>query len=70
MTRPAAVLQARADAHNASVNLPMAVAGFCGMTHLSTGRICVLPARHGGSCAFCPPEDILLRLGVDPEDGP
>lgn len=26
--------------------------GLCGMTHLPTGRVCHLPARHHESCSF------------------
>ncbi len=42
----------RTDSHNASVNKELAEAGLCGMTHLATGRVCVRPARHSGSCDF------------------
>jgi hypothetical protein len=44
----------RSDIHNASVDEAVAEAGLCGFTHLPTGRTCVLPARHPGSCSFEP----------------
>jgi hypothetical protein len=42
----------RPDVHNASVDEHVAQAGLCGFMHLPSGRTCVLPARHSGSCAF------------------
>jgi hypothetical protein len=42
----------RFDLHNASIDEHVAQAGLCGFTHLPSGRTCVLPARHPGSCAF------------------
>jgi hypothetical protein len=44
----------RSDIHNASVDEGVAEAGLCGFTHLPSGRTCVLPARHPGSCSFAP----------------
>jgi hypothetical protein len=44
----------RFDVHNASVDESVAGAGLCGFTHLPSGRTCVLPARHPGSCSFEP----------------
>jgi hypothetical protein len=44
----------RSDIHNVSVDEHVALAGLCGFVHLPTGRTCVLPARHPGSCAFQP----------------
>jgi hypothetical protein len=44
----------RSDIHNASVDEGVAEAGLCGFTHLPSGRTCVLPARHPGSCSFEP----------------
>lgn len=42
----------RADCHNVSIDVAFADAGLCGMTHLQSGRVCVRPARHTGSCDF------------------
>lgn len=53
---------ARADFHNVSVNVAFAAAGLCGMTHLQTGRVCVKPARHTGSCDFRSPHEALAFL--------
>lgn len=55
----------RGDSHNASVNKELAAAGMCGMTHLASGRVCVRPARHQGSCDFRTREeaDVLLAGG-------
>lgn len=47
---------ARSDLHNTSVNSAAAAAGYCGALHLPTGRVCLLPHRHSGSCR--------LQLGV------
>jgi hypothetical protein len=48
----------RNDAHNTSVDFALASAGRCGMIHLQTGRVCGRPARHAGSCAFGPRDDV------------
>ncbi|HEY0166518.1 MAG TPA: hypothetical protein VGB75_05690 [Jatrophihabitans sp.] len=42
----------RAESHNSQINTAAAQAHRCGMTHLATGRICLLPERHPGSCDF------------------
>lgn len=42
----------RAEGHNSQINTAAAQAHRCGMTHLATGRICLLPERHPGSCDF------------------
>jgi hypothetical protein len=44
----------RSDIHNVSVDEQVAQAGLCGFMHLPSGRTCVLPARHPGSCSFRP----------------
>jgi hypothetical protein len=44
----------RFDIHNTSVDERVAEAGLCGFMHLASGRTCVLPARHSGSCSFQP----------------
>lgn len=38
--------------HNSETNADAAHEGRCGMTHLPTGRTCVLPTRHSGSYDF------------------
>ena len=57
----------RADVHNASVNLALARAGYCGTIHLCTGRICIREAHHEGSCVFCARDEIEARTGVRPD---
>jgi hypothetical protein len=42
----------RAESHNSQINTAAAQAHRCGMTHLASGRICLLPERHPGSCDF------------------
>jgi hypothetical protein len=42
----------RDESHNTQINTAAAHAHRCGMTHLATGRICLLPERHSGSCDF------------------
>ena len=44
----------RLDVHNVEVDEDAAVAGLCGTIHLPTGRTCLRPARHLGSCRFQP----------------
>jgi hypothetical protein len=43
---------ARDESHNTQINTAAAQAHRCGMTHLATGRVCLLPERHPGSCDF------------------
>ncbi|MEO6500999.1 MAG: hypothetical protein ABIQ09_03720 [Jatrophihabitantaceae bacterium] len=42
----------RVESHNTQINTAAAQAHRCGMTHLASGRICLLPERHPGSCDF------------------
>jgi hypothetical protein len=51
---PAPAAGMRADLHNPSVDEPAAEAGLCGNVHMPSGRICVLPTKHAGSCRFVP----------------
>jgi hypothetical protein len=44
--------QDRPAVHNPSVDESLALRGACGQTHLPTGRTCVLPRGHTGSCEF------------------
>lgn len=52
----------RWDFHNVSVDVEFAQAGYCGMTHLQSGRICIRPARHTGSCDFRRRDEALAVL--------
>jgi hypothetical protein len=47
----------RLERHNVSVDENLADQGVCAQVHLPTGRICLLPHRHRGSCHFEPPTD-------------
>jgi hypothetical protein len=38
--------------HNSETDGAAAAEKLCGTTHLASGRVCRLPARHIGSCAF------------------
>lgn len=42
--------RARLDLHNVSIDIVAAEAGRCGFTHLASGRVCLRPHRHLGSC--------------------
>jgi hypothetical protein len=48
----------RGEAHNPSVDTHVADVGACAQTHLATGRVCTLPARHPGGCDFTPRDDV------------
>ncbi len=50
----------RLDLHNAAVDTRMADAHVCGTFDLRTGRTCIKPVRHHGSCQFVPLEAALL----------
>jgi len=47
-------MQDRPWVHNPSVDETFALLGACGQTHLPTGRTCVMPRGHRGSCVFLP----------------
>lgn len=47
----------RQDLHNSSTNFTVARAGYCGFTHLASGRICLRPYRHAGACQLAMPDD-------------
>jgi hypothetical protein len=52
--------------HNSSVDYSVATHHRCGMLHLPTGRVCLLPERHAGGCQFsylASNGDRELRLG-------
>jgi hypothetical protein len=44
--------------HNNDANADAANAGLCGMTHLASGRLCLLPKQHAGGCDFRQENDI------------
>ena len=43
------------QAHNSEIDSDAADHQLCGMTHLPSGRTCVLAVRHSGSCEFHAP---------------
>jgi hypothetical protein len=47
----------RPDLRSFHVREDVALAGHCGNVHLATGRTCILPERHHGSCDFVGPDD-------------
>ncbi len=49
--------QDRPDASSSHIREDVAMTGRCGNVHLPSGRTCVLPERHQGSCRFVGPED-------------
>ena len=49
----------RPDLRSFHVREDVALAGRCGNMHLATGRTCILPERHQGSCDFVGPEDAI-----------
>lgn len=48
--------------HNASVDEDAARKGACAQVHLPTGRMCVLPHGHQGSCDFIPADAAYASL--------
>ena len=44
--------------HNSQTNTAAATADLCGMTHLSSGRLCLLPKAHPAGCEFRHEHDI------------
>jgi len=57
------VREERLEIHNIEVNTAVAVAHRCGMTHIATGRVCLLPERHLGGCDFRDPADLRSVCG-------
>ena len=47
----------RPDLRSVHVREDVARSGRCGNVHLATGRTCILPERHQGSCSFVGPEE-------------
>ncbi|MDQ2791252.1 MAG: hypothetical protein DLM60_02560 [Pseudonocardiales bacterium] len=56
----------RLDDCNSSVDTQLARAGACAQIHLPSGRICVLPHHHRGSCRFLSASDIADAEGFVP----
>ncbi|HEV7207720.1 MAG TPA: diguanylate cyclase [Mycobacteriales bacterium] len=52
----------RRDLHNSQIHAAAAAGHRCGMTHLASGRVCLLPERHPGACAFRDPADLGAAL--------
>ena len=48
----------RREIHNSEIHTTAAAARRCGMTHLASGRVCLLPERHPGACDFHDPADV------------
>jgi hypothetical protein len=42
----------RREIHNSEIHTAAADAHRCGMTHLASGQVCLLPERHQGGCDF------------------
>jgi len=53
MTTLSTPLQRR-DLHNINVHYAAAMAGYCAMTHVASGRVCLLAHRHSGPCELRP----------------
>jgi len=49
----------RLDLHNAAVDVRMVCVHLCGTFDLRTGRTCIKPVRHNGSCEFVALESAL-----------
>lgn len=50
--RPRDRSRERPDLRTVHVREDVARSGRCGNVHLATGRTCILPERHHGSCEF------------------
>jgi hypothetical protein len=50
------------EMHNASVDEVAATKGACAQVHLPTGRMCILPHGHKGSCDFISAEAAYASL--------
>ena len=50
------------EMHNASVDEVAARQGACAQVHLPTGRMCILPHGHRGSCDFIPADAAYASL--------
>lgn len=44
--------------HNTETNTAASTADLCGMTHLASGRVCLLPKGHPSGCQFHQESDL------------
>lgn len=58
----------RREVHNAAFDEAVAHAHLCGMTDLRTGRTCIEPVHHRGSCRFVVKDVAHVYGGVAPGD--
>ena len=58
----------RHEIHNAAFDEVMVTAHLCGMTDLRTGRTCIEPAHHSGSCLFVVKEAARIHSGAMPTE--
>ncbi len=58
----------RREVHNAAFDEAVANAHLCGMTDLRTGRTCIEPVHHCGSCLFVVKDVAQVCGGVAPSD--
>ena len=57
------------EMHNVSMDEVAARKGACAQVHLPTGRMCILPHGHRGSCDFIPAEAAYAALRPRRSDG-
>jgi hypothetical protein len=57
------------EMHNASVDEDATREGACAQVHLPTGRMCILPHGHKGSCDSIPAEAAYPSLPPHRSDG-
>ena len=57
------------EMHNASVDEDAARQGACAQVHLPTGRMCILPHGHHGSCDFISAEAAYASFPAHRSDG-
>jgi hypothetical protein len=55
----------RLDLHNLAVHQGVAALRRCGRAHLTSGRACLLAARHGGGCDLCFPAELAALPDAD-----
>lgn len=58
----AVTVEASNSVHNSESNSAASDADLCGMTHLSSGRLCLLPKRHAGGCDFREETDVKAAI--------
>ena len=57
------------EMHNASIDEYAARRGACAQVHLPTGRMCILPHGHPGSCHFIAADAAYASLPAHRPDG-